>query len=135
MIRESDDWKLEAVWAFHSWPSDSGFSFVNNGRAAEGGTHEVGREAAFDQLAKSLNCPKDGEGQRINGIIYVLSLTYPSVIWQGCVKEYISNPELESLVRDALVKGSTEWIEENPDVAAEIPEIRTFNFPDIWLRK
>ncbi len=108
---------------------------MNNGRAAEGGTHEVGREAAFDQLAKSLNCPKDGEGQRINGIIYVLSLTYPSVIWQGCVKEYISNPELESLVRDALVKGSTEWIEENPDVAAEIPEIRTFNFPDIWLRK
>ncbi len=135
VLREADDWKLEAVWAFHSWRSDSGFSFVNNGRAAEGGTHEIGRAAAFDQLAKSLHCPIDRGGKRLNGIVYALSLTYPKVIWQGCVKEHISNPELKSLVCDALVQGSNEWIAEHPEVAAEIPEIRTFNFPDIWLRK
>lgn len=135
VVREADDWKLEAVWAFHSWRNDFGFSFVNNGRAAEGGTHELGRAAAFDQMAHSLDCQKHEDGKRLNGIVYTLSLTYPSVISRGCVKERISNPELESLVCDALVEGSQAWLAENPDVASEIPEIRIFNFPDIWLRR
>lgn len=132
---EKDDFKIEALWAFQSWERDFGFSFINNGRAAEGGTHELGREAAFHELADHCGVPLYENGARANGIVYTLSVAYPGVVWQGCVKERVGTPELEQLVRDSLLNESLRWLDDHPNVRSEINEIRRFNFPDIWFQK
>ncbi len=135
-IEHSDDTiRVEAVWAYHSWSNDLGFSFINNGRAAEGGTHELGRELAFESLSKKLDAPRDFSGNRLNGIVYVMSIYYAGAVWYGCVKEKIKNPELEALVSSILVDNSLRWVNSHPDVAAQIPHLRRFNFPDIWFHK
>ena len=123
--------KLEAVFAYHSSNENALWCFINNGRAVEGGTHEMGLLDAIKQLHRKLKLPKAHKSQR-NGVVGVMSLQYPGAVWEGCVKAKIGNPELRPLVCDWIVRQTMEWIRARPDVAAHLQHLQTFQFPEAW---
>lgn len=120
-----DDLSLEFAFAFQSWSDDYLLGFVNNGRAVEGGTHQSGLERAVKHVREEIF-------EKNNGVVGLLSIHYPEVQWQGCIKGSIANPELESLVHDAIVKHVENWCNNHPDLRRQIEMIQTFQFPHAW---
>ncbi|TWU06704.1 DNA gyrase subunit B [Symmachiella macrocystis] len=126
-----DNVDIELIFAFQSWKGDVCWSFINKGRAVEGGTHETGLAAGLEAIRAKLDMGGDGVMyDRNNGIVGIMSLSYADITWSGCIKAKIKNPELEPLVERLVTRESSKWIEEHPQVAAEIKEIGTFTFPE-----
>jgi DNA gyrase subunit B len=125
--------KLEAVFAFHSSRENALWCFINNGRVIEGGTHERGFADAIDQLYVKLKLPRMKKRSR-NGVVGVFSLEYPDVVWEGCIKLIVGNPELRPLVRDWVVRETLEWVRMRPGVAEQLKHLQTFQFPEVWSR-
>ena len=121
------NFSLEFVFALHSWRNDICFAFVNKGRAVEGGTHETGLDLAIEHLRTKMFSTS-------NGVIGLLSIQYPDVQWEGCIKAKIRNSELESLVYDSIVDETDGWISKHPVVLEQIKNAQTFQFPDAWFR-
>lgn len=122
---------LEAVLAFHSWKERNLWCFINNGRAVEGGTHEKGLDEALDQISREFRSPKIPKADR-NGVVGVVSIRYPNAVWEGCIKSRIGNPELREMVSELVAASASKWLHSRPDVASQIQEIQTFQFPDAW---
>jgi DNA gyrase/topoisomerase IV subunit B len=66
-----------------------------------------------------------------NGVVGIMSLLYPNVVWQGCIKAKIGDPKLTAIVRRLVATESLNWIHDHPNVAAQIRDIQTFQFPDV----
>ncbi len=127
----ADSLELELVFAYHSWTRNWVWPFINRGRAVEGGPHETGLLAAFEDLCGELGIPSEAKGHR-NGVIAVMSLIYPELTWEGCIKSEIANPELHDLVRQIVVDQTLQWVSKHPDVKRQLQELQPFQFPDIW---
>ncbi len=126
-IKESEgDLALEVIFAYQSWSGNNIWSFVNNGRVPDGGTHEVGLLRAMGQLDKN---PKN---LRQNGILAVLNITYPQATYEGCLKSRISNVELGDQVAQLVKRGITEWLKNNSDEAKYFPIMEGFQFAPMW---
>lgn len=123
---------LEIVWGFHSWQGHVVWSFINKGRAVEGGTHDQGLAAAFRSLPEKIGIPKS-EHRLQNGIVAIMSIMYPDAVWEGCLKTRIKSKELRPLVRKTVVEQSLKWIDSNSGVREQMAEIQTFHFLDTWL--
>lgn len=123
---------LEIVWGYHSWQGDVVWSFINKGRAVEGGTHDQGLVAAFRSMPKEIGiCAPDHSPQ--NGIVAIMSIMYPNAIWEGCLKAKIGSKELGPLVHKTVVEQSLKWIDSHPGVRDQMAEMQTFHFPDMWI--
>jgi len=126
-VKESEeDLALEVVFAYQSWSDNNIWSFVNNGRVPDGGTHEIGLLRAMGQLDKNPN------NLRQNGLLAVLNITYPQATYEGCVKARISNVELGEQVYQLVKKGLTEWLKNNPEEAKYYPILEGFQFAPMW---
>lgn len=123
---------LEIVWGYHSWQGDVVWSFINKGRAVEGGTHDQGLAAAFRSLPKKIGITTP-EHRSQNGIVAIMSIMYPDAVWEGCLKARIGSKELRPLVRKTIVEQSLKWIDSHPGVRAQMAEMQTFHFPDMWI--
>ena len=119
--------RLELVFAFHSWRQNWVLPFVNNGRAVEGGTHETGLMAAFEDLSEQITSKKLG-----NGVIAIMSIIYPDVVWEGCIKREIVDEKLHSIIKDLVVEHSLAWVKNRPDVAKQLAAMQIFQFPELW---
>jgi DNA gyrase/topoisomerase IV subunit B len=131
IVAEDGSLQLEAIFAYHSWKENSLWCFINNGRAVEGGTHENGLTDALDQLYQRFKSPKVPIGDR-NGVIGVMSLHYPGAVWEGCLKAKIGNPELQEMVCNLVVQRAAAWLQSRREVAEQLGDIETFQFPDAW---
>lgn len=118
---------FEFVFALHSWKNDVCCAFVNKGRAVEGGTHQKGLDLAIEQLRTKTFTTS-------NGVIGLLSIQYPDVQWEGCIKAKIGSSELKSLVFNSIVDATDAWISDHPVVLDQIKNVQTFQFPDAWFR-
>lgn len=126
-----DDLDLELVVAFQSWYNDFCWTFVNNGRAVQGGTHEKGLAAGLKAFRSKMNFAE--KSSKIdNGIVGIMSLHSPRIVWEGCLKARIGDPELTKIVRRLVVTNCLKWVDEHVDVAAQLREIDTFQFLDVW---
>lgn len=123
--------RLEAVFAFHSWKERGLWCFINNGRAVEGGTHEKGLDDALDQIYREFRLPKMPKAHR-NGVVGIMSIRYPNTVWEGCIKAKIGNPELREMVCNLVASSAAKWLRSRPDVAAQLQDIQTFQFPEAW---
>lgn len=123
--------RLELVFAYQSWVQSSLCCFVNNGRAVEGGTHEYGLLRALDLLYIGLKLARKPKRQR-NGVVGVMSIYYPEVVWYGAVRHRICSPELVEMVSDLVVTNVMCWVARHPDVAHQLTQLETFQFPDSW---
>ncbi len=114
--------------AYHSWKDSHLWSFVNHGRAVEGGTHEQGLLQGLKRVKKKLDLPEDFN----NGVVAIASLRYPCAVWEGAARYKVSNPELKTMVSRLVVSEMVLWLEKHPDVEAQIRQLQTFSFPDTW---
>ena len=126
--------RLELIFAHQSWTGNALWCFINKGRAVEGGTHEAGLDDALNQLHREWRPPDppDRAGRDRNGVVGVLSLGYPGVVLEGCLKAWVSNPELRGMVRELVLRLAREWIRDRPEVADQIRVMQRFDFPEIW---
>lgn len=126
-----DDLDLEVIFAFHSWKDDVCWSFINKGRTVQGGTHEEGLAAGLRTFRSEL--AQRGRGYELyNGILGLMSLHTRNVVWEGCIKARIGDPNLADAVERLVSTNALKWIDTHPGVAAQIQEIQTFQFPDVW---
>jgi len=119
---------LKVVMAYHNWKTNHLWSFINNGRAVEGGTHEQGLTQGFKRLKEKLDLPEDFN----NGVVAIASLRYPGVVWEGCIKSKVGNSELKGMVSRLVVSEVALWLEKRPVVEAQIRQLQTFTFPEAW---
>lgn len=120
--------KLQLIMAHQSWSHDHVWCFINNGRAVEGGTHEEGLIEGIKKLQREL----DVSNTFNNGMVAVAFLRYPNVVWKGCIKSKIGNPELHPMVANLVINESRRWIDQHRHVGNQIRALQTFQFPAIW---
>jgi len=105
------------------------FSFANNIRTREGGTHVVGFKSALTRTmnyyASTSNLPKNlrekisGDDVR-EGLTAVISIKLKSPQFEGQTKTKLGNSEVKGLVETLVNEKLGSFLEENPSVARKI---------------
>lgn len=133
IIGDDGNLHLEAVFAYHSWKENGLWCFINNGRAVEGGTHEMGLRDALNRIRQRVKLWKSLFKGR-NGVLAIMSIQYPDTVWEGAMRARIGNPELRGMVCNLVVQRASEWLEDHPDVAEQLQHLGLFQFPDARYR-
>jgi DNA gyrase subunit B len=106
------------------------FSYVNNIKTADGGTHETGFKSALTkaiteyissrQLIKG-EMPAFGDDTRI-GLTSVISIKVPDPQFEGQTKGKLGNTEVRPIVEQVVLTHLTQYFEENPATARIIAQ-------------
>jgi DNA gyrase subunit B len=109
--------------------SENVFSFVNNIKTHEGGTHLAGFRAALTRvineyikkydLLKGKNWNVTGDDVR-EGLCAVLSTKVPNPQFEGQTKTKLGNQEVEGIVKSVVGDALVTFFEENPSTAKSI---------------
>ncbi|MDO5536079.1 MAG: DNA topoisomerase (ATP-hydrolyzing) subunit B [Desulfovibrionaceae bacterium] len=100
------------------------YSYANNIRTGEGGTHLVGFRTGLTRainryistqpdLLKKLKVQLSGEDTR-EGLVAIISVKLPNPQFEGQTKTKLGNSEIAGLVSGAVYDGLTRFFEENP---------------------
>ena len=107
--------------------SEQMYSFVNNIRTVEGGTHESGLKSALtkvsNRFAQNAKLLKDGNLSSDDvreGLVCVLSIKVPEPQFEGQTKIKLGNSEVKGVVDSALYSFLDTYFEENPAIAKKI---------------
>lgn len=107
--------------------SEQTFSFVNNIRTIEGGTHESGFRSALTKVcnryAQKFNLLKGGSLSSDDvreGLVCVLSVKVPEPQFEGQTKTKLGNSEMKGIVDSWLYAFLDTYFEENPNIAKRI---------------
>ncbi len=128
---ERDGLTLEAALQYTDTYTESLFSFANNIRTQEGGTHETGFKAALTRVindyARKYGFLKNGQealaGEDIReGLTAILSVKLVEPQFEGQTKTKLGNSEVRGIVEAATAEGLATFLEENPPVARAIVE-------------
>jgi len=125
--KEDDIYMLDFACQYNDGYNEQTFSFVNNIRTVDGGTHEAGFKSALTKVcnryAKSLNMLKDenlSSDDVREGLVCVLSIKVPEPQFEGQTKGKLGNAEVKGIV-DSWMYGLLEtYYEENPTIAKKI---------------
>ncbi len=105
------------------------YSYANNVRTIDGGTHEAGFKTAltrvFNDYGKKYNILKDSDkklsGDDVReGLIAVISVKLTEAEFEGQTKGKLGNTEMTPLVSKTVYDKLMEYFEENPSVARAI---------------
>ena len=105
------------------------FSFANNIRTTDGGTHEDGFKRALTRVmndyARKYNILKENDkklsGEDVReGLTCVISVKLKEAQFEGQTKAKLGNTEMSSLVSSMLYKHLMTYLEENPATARTI---------------
>ncbi len=103
------------------------FSFVNNIRTIEGGTHEAGFKSALTKICnrygQKYNLLKEGNLSSDDvreGLVCVLSIKVPEPQFEGQTKTKLGNAEVKGVVDSMLYAFFDQYFEENPAIAKKI---------------
>ncbi len=107
------------------------FSYANNIKTIDGGTHEAGFKAALTRVmndyGRKYNLIKTSVGNLSGedireGLIAVISVKVPEPQFEGQTKTKLGNSEVRSIVDAVVVEGLGTFLEENPAVSKRILE-------------
>lgn len=108
-----------------SYSKDGIYSYVNNIKTGEGGTHEVGFKSALTtcikdyitmyELIKGSEMPS-GEDMRV-GLTAVISVKVSEPEFEGQTKSKLGNSEVKPIVDSIIKKTFTQFLAENPKEA------------------
>ncbi len=120
---------IEVALQFNDSYTENIFTFANNIRTIEGGTHLSGFKSALtrsiNQYAKSQNIisSKDpnltGDDIR-EGLTAVVSVKLPQPQFEGQTKTKLGDREVEGLVASVVGDGISEYLERDPQAARKI---------------
>ncbi|HYG60730.1 MAG TPA: DNA gyrase subunit B, partial [Symbiobacteriaceae bacterium] len=123
--------EVELAIQYNDGYSESIYSFANNIRTTEGGTHETGLKTALTRVinsyarkAKLLKETEDNlSGEDIReGMTAIISVKLQSPQFEGQTKGKLGNSEMETLVASVVAERLSEYLEENPSVAKRVVE-------------
>jgi DNA gyrase subunit B len=134
---ERGDMAIEAALQYNDSYAENIFSFANNIRTIEGGTHLVGFKSALtrtlnnhaqrNNLFKGRANGKEkitsisGEDVR-EGLVAVVSVNLTEPQFEGQTKGKLGNSEVKGIVEQAVGEQLGAYLEENPPVAKRIVE-------------
>jgi len=105
------------------------FTYANNIKTTEGGTHLVGFRAALtgtinayatrNEMLKSVKFAIAGEDTR-EGITAVVSVNVPEPQFEGQTKGKLGNSDVKGLVQSLTSDALNVYLEEHPDVAKRV---------------
>jgi len=129
MEAEKQDILMEVCIQYNDTFAEKIFSFANNIKTQEGGTHVVGFKSALtrtlNQYASTSNLPKNlqeklgGDDVR-EGLTAVISIKLRSPQFEGQTKTKLGNSEVKGLVEALVNEKLGIFLEENPTIAKKI---------------
>ncbi|MES0349952.1 MAG: DNA topoisomerase (ATP-hydrolyzing) subunit B [Desulfobacteria bacterium] len=129
MEAEKDGVSMEVAIQYNDTYAERIFSFANNIKTQEGGSHVVGFKSALtrtiNQYASTANLPKNlqekigGDDVR-EGLTAIISIKLRSPQFEGQTKTKLGNSEVKGLVEALMNEKLGVFLEENPSVARKI---------------
>ncbi len=123
---ESNDISLEVAMQYNSSYTSSIYSFANNIKTHEGGTHEEGVKRALtriinsygknNKILKDNDEPLSGDDVR-EGLTMIVSCKHPNPQFEGQTKTKLGNAEVRKIADDVFAEGFERFLLENPDAA------------------
>lgn len=129
LFKDDGVYVLELACQYNDGYNDQGFSFVNNIRTIDGGTHEVGFRSALTKVcnryAQKFNILKDKEESFSSddvreGLVYVINMKVPEPQFEGQTKGKLGNSEVKGIVDSWVYSFLDTFFEENPGIARKI---------------
>lgn len=129
--KEIDNVRVEIALSYTDDYNEHVFSFANNIHTTEGGSHLTGFRSALtraiNDYAKKAELFKGAEGvlsgdDTREGLTAVISVKLAEPQFEGQTKARLGNPEVKSLVEQAMLEGFNYWLEEHPLDAKKIVE-------------
>ena len=121
--------EVEVAMQYNTTFQENIYSFVNNIKTREGGTHVNGFRRAVNRLFtkygeenglfKKLKFKISGEDFR-EGLTAVVSVKVPEPQFKGQTKGELGNSEVTGIVSRAVGESVGHWLEENPNQAKRI---------------
>ena len=123
---ERDDVSVEIAMQYNDGYQETVFTYANNIKTTEGGTHLVGFRAALtgsinsyanrNELLKGVKFALSGEDTR-EGLTAVVSVKVPEPQFEGQTKGKLGNSNVKGLVQSLTSEALNQYLEENPEVA------------------
>ena len=120
---------VEIAMQYNDGYQETLFTYANNIKTTEGGTHLVGFRSALtrtinayaarNNLLKDVKFTTAGEDTR-EGLSAVISVKLPEPQFEGQTKGKLGNSEVKGLVDSLTSEALDQYLEENPDVAARV---------------
>ena len=120
---------VEVAMQYNDSYQETVFTYANNIKTTEGGTHLVGFRAALtstinayatrNDLLKNVKFAIAGEDTR-EGLTAVVSVNVPEPQFEGQTKSKLGNSDVKGLVQSLTSEALSTYLEENPDVAKRI---------------
>jgi DNA gyrase subunit B len=118
---------LDFAFQYNDGYAEQMYSFVNNIRTPDGGTHESGFKSALtkacNKYGQSQNMLKDGalssEDTR-EGLACVISIKVPEPQFEGQTKSKLGNSDVKGIVDSWTYAFLDSFFEENPSIAKKI---------------
>lgn len=129
--QKKDDTIIEVALQYTDRFVENLFSFVNNIRTIDGGTHETGFKTALTRVlndyGKKHNILKNGLASLLGedireGLTTVISAKVPEPQFEGQTKTKLGNSEVRGIVDTVVSENLSTFLEENPAVAKKILE-------------
>jgi DNA gyrase subunit B len=128
---EREESTVEVALQYNDGYTENIYSFANNIRTMEGGTHEAGFKIALTRglndygrkanLIKEQKANLSGEDIR-EGLTAIISVKLHHPQFEGQTKTKLGNSEMRGIVDSIVGEGLTAFLEQNPSVARKIIE-------------
>lgn len=126
-----DDVIVRVALQYNTGYSENIYSFANNIRTQEGGTHEIGFKngltRVINEYAKKNNILKENEanlsGEDIReGMVGIISVLVKDPQFEGQTKTKLGNTYIRGIVEGAIYENVEDYLHENPAIAKKILE-------------
>ncbi|WP_345979997.1 DNA topoisomerase (ATP-hydrolyzing) subunit B [Sulfurimonas sp. HSL3-2] len=124
-----EDIEVDIAFMYNDTYDEKVYSFVNNIRTPNGGTHEAGFRAALTRVISNYNT-KNGNAKEKDvkisgedaseGLIAIVSARVPEPQFEGQTKGKLGNTYVRPLVQKATYEKLSKYFEENPIEAKAI---------------
>ena len=125
--KDDDTYILDWALQYNDGYAEQSFSFVNNVRTPDGGTHEAGFKAALTKICNrygqkySLLKDESFSSEDVReGLVLVISIKVPEPQFEGQTKSRLGNSEVKSIVETWTYAFLDNFFEENPTITKKI---------------
>lgn len=128
---QKDDVIVRIALQYNNGYSENIYSFANNIRTQEGGTHEVGFKngltRVINDFAKKSNILKENDnnlsGEDIReGLAAIVTVLVKEPQFEGQTKTKLGNTYIRGIVESAVYESIEDYLHENPPIAKRILE-------------
>jgi len=129
--KKKEDVIVQVAVQYNSGYSENLYSFANNIRTQEGGTHEMGFKNGLtrvvNEYAKKNNILKENDtnlsGEDIReGMVGIISVLVKDPQFEGQTKTKLGNTYIRGIVESTVYENIQDYLNENPAIAKKILE-------------